>query len=57
MKLAAVRDVFAHAGPFVTVHAEVGRESEDALTDVEVTVLPTQQMAGPGVAALLRWDD
>lgn len=35
MKLAAVRDVFTHAGPFVTVHAEVGRETEDARAQLD----------------------
>jgi hypothetical protein len=30
MNLEALREVFSHQGPFVTVHAEVGRETEDA---------------------------
>jgi hypothetical protein len=30
MNLDALREVFNHEGPFVTVHAEVGRETEDA---------------------------
>jgi hypothetical protein len=35
MHLEALKPVFEHAGPFVTVHAEVGRTSESALDELD----------------------
>lgn len=71
MQLGALQDVYTHSGPYVTVHLDVSRNTEDATQQLDarwtrarhqlehdgVTRLRAGQTKGGGVAAVLRWDD
>lgn len=54
MQLGTLQDVYAHAGPFVTVHLDVSRNSEDAAQQLEARWTSARhELERAGVAAEL----